>query len=142
MRHTTTDKDGRRIYRTDPKICKSCPYKAECGTNENGQKILQTRIRQEYLDIVELVRLNPLGKTLYAKWKETIERVFADAKEKRAMRYTLHRGLARVERWMRLKFAAMNLKKLAGWSWKNSASPAKTVMFFIFRHSYARLCRA
>ena len=49
-----------------------------------------------------------------------IERVFADAKEKHAMRYTHHRGLAAVTRWVRLKFAAMNLKKLAQWSWRDS----------------------
>jgi len=36
------------------------------------------------------------------------------------MRYTHHRGLAAVTRWVRLKYAAMNLKKLATWSWKNS----------------------
>ena len=36
------------------------------------------------------------------------------------MRYTHHRGLAAVTRSVRLKFAAMNLKKLAVWSWKNS----------------------
>ena len=36
------------------------------------------------------------------------------------MRYTHHRGLAAVTRWVRLKYAAMNLKKLANWSWKNS----------------------
>ena len=44
------------------------------------------------------------------------ERVFADAKENHAMRYTHHRGLAAVTRWVRLKFAAMNQKKLANWS--------------------------
>ncbi|WP_296694713.1 transposase, partial [Ruminococcus sp.] len=43
----------------------------------------------------------------------TIERVFADAKEKHSMRYTNHRGLSRVTNWVRLKFAAMNLKKYA-----------------------------
>ena len=48
---------------------------------------------------------------LYALRKETIERVFADAKEKHAMRYTFYRGLAQVSNWVRLKFAAMNLKK-------------------------------
>ena len=36
------------------------------------------------------------------------------------MRYTHHRGLAAVTRWVRLKYAAMNLKKLAKWSWENS----------------------
>ena len=51
-------------------------------------------------------------KDLYAKRRETIERVFADAKEKHGVRYTLYRGLAQVSKWVRLKFAAMNLKKL------------------------------
>lgn len=31
------------------------------------------------------------------------------------MRYTHYRGLAQVSSWVRLKFAAMNLKKLARW---------------------------
>ena len=46
------------------------------------------------------------------KRKETIEQVFADAKEKYAMRYTQYRGLAQVTNWVKLKFAAMNLKKV------------------------------
>lgn len=45
--------------------------------------------------------------------KETMERVFADAKDKHGMRYTHRRGLARVSSWVRLKFAALDLKKLA-----------------------------
>ena len=69
---------------------------------------------------MEDIRKTDLGKQIYARRKETIERVFADAKEKYAMRYTHHRGLAAVTRWVRLKFAAMNLKKLAQWSWENS----------------------
>ena len=56
---------------------------------------------------------------LYGKRKETIERVFADAKEKHAMRYTQYRGLAQVTNWVKLKFAAMNLKKLATWKWND-----------------------
>ena len=70
--------------------------------------------------MVEQIRKTERAKELYAQRKETIERVFADAKEKHAMRYTHHRGLAAVTRWVRLKFAAMNLKKLANWSWENS----------------------
>ncbi len=37
-------------------------------------------------------------------------------KEKHAMRYIFYRGLAQVSNWVRLKFAAMNLKKLASWN--------------------------
>ena len=121
LRHTTTNKDGRRTYRSTPAKCRDCAFKCRCGANEKGQKVMTTHIWQEYLDIVEDIRKTDLGKKIYARRKETIERVFADAKEKHAMRYTHHRGLAAVTRWVRLKFAAMNLKKLAMWSWRDSA---------------------
>ena len=135
LRHTTTDRDGKRIYRSIPAKCRDCPCREQCGANEKGQKVLQTHIWQEYLDVVEALRKTERGKELYAKRKETIERVFADAKEKHAMRYTQHRGLARVSSWVRLKFAAMNLKKLAVWSWNNSVF---RLLFFIFRPDYER----
>ena len=35
------------------------------------------------------------------------------------MRYTQYRGLTQVANWVKLKFAAMNLKKLARWLWKD-----------------------
>ena len=57
---------------------------------------------------------------LYKQRKETLERVFADAKEKHAMRYTPYRGLAQVSNWVRLKFAAMNLKKFAKRKWRDN----------------------
>ena len=62
------------------------------------------------LEKVEDIRHTPEYKELYERRKETIERVFADAKEKHAMRYTPCRGLSQVTNWVRLKFAAMNLK--------------------------------
>lgn len=65
------------------------------------------------------------------KRKQTIERVFADAKEKHAMRYTHYRGLAAVSRWVRLKYAAMSLKKPANRSWRRA-------FFGAFRHFFAR----
>ena len=54
--------------------------------------------------MVEQIRKTERAKKIYAQRKETIERVFADAKEKHAMRYTHHRGLAAVTRWVRLKY--------------------------------------
>lgn len=120
LRHTTTDRDGKRIYRSTPKNCKACPCREKCGANEKGQKLLTRHIWQEHLDLVEQLRKNERGKELYAQRKETIERVFADSKEKHAMRYTHHRGLTRVANWVKLKYAAMNLKKLARWSAKSA----------------------
>ena len=84
--------------------------------------------------MAEEVRKNEYARMLYRQRKESIERVFADAKEKHAMRYTHHRGLAAVTRWVRLKYAAMNLKKLANWSWKNSFF---SQIWLIFTPKYA-----
>jgi len=58
--------------------------------------------------------------------------VFADAKEKHAMRYTPYTGLAQVTNRVRLKFATMNLKKLAKWKWKRNNTPSKLFDFIIF----------
>ena len=135
LRHTTTDRDGKRTYRSTPEKCRNCPCRVKCGANEKGQKTFMTHIWQEYLDLVEQIRKTDRAKDIYAQRKETIERVFADAKEKHAMRYTHHRGLAAVTRWVRLKFAAMNLKKLANWSWNNS------VFLWIFALSSPRNTR-
>lgn len=42
-------------------------------------------IWQEYVEEADHLRHNPEVKEIYAKRKETIERVFADAKEKHGM---------------------------------------------------------
>ena len=72
---------------------------------------------------------------LYKKRKETIERVFADAKEKHVMRYTQYRGLAQVTNWVKLTFAVMNLKKLATWKWRDLLPSFR---FAIFSLIYVR----
>ena len=135
LRHTTTTKEGKRIYRSTPKECRGCPCCEKCGANAKGQKVLQTHIWQEYLDLVEQIRKTEVWQDIYARRKETIERAFADAKEKHGMRYTHHRGLARVTSWVRLKFAAMNLKKLAIWSCKAPVFPR---FFSCFFHNYVK----
>ena len=71
----------------------------------------------------------PKYQDLYKKRKETIERNFADAKEKHAMRYTQYRGLPQVTNWVKLKFAAMNLKKLARWKWNDSVHSLFSLLF-------------
>nr|WP_270419343.1 transposase [Butyricicoccus sp. AM78-15b2TA] len=76
--------------------------------------------------MAEDVRHTPLYRDIYKLRQQKIERVFADAKEKHGMRYTQYRGLAQVTNWVKLKFAAMNLKKLATWKWKRkNPSPGK-----------------
>ncbi|MDQ9825195.1 transposase, partial [Acinetobacter sp. 163] len=88
-----------------------------------NEKTITRHIWQHYIEMAEDIRHTPKYRELYKKRKETIERVFADAKEKHAMRFTQYRGLAQVTKWVKLKFAAMNLKKIALWKWKRIHRP-------------------
>ena len=117
LHYATTNRDGYREYKSRPYICVSCPTRHKCTHSKSCVKTVNRHIWQDYLERSEDIRLSPSGKAIYELRKETIERVFADAKEKHGMRYTNHRGLARLTNWVRLKFAAMNLKKLAMWRW-------------------------
>ncbi len=69
-------------------------------------------------------------KELYSLRSQTIERVFADAKELYQMRYTRYRGIKRVTMELTLKFACMNLKKLAVWKDRDSIKRAISHGFF------------
>lgn len=117
LKYSTTNRDGYKEFKSNPDICRNCPSRSQCTNSKNYQKVFNRHVWQDYLDFAEDVRHSPLGKESYALRSQTIERVFADAKEKHAMRYTFYRGLSQVTNWVRLKYAAMNLKKLAVWAW-------------------------
>ena len=115
LTYRTTCRDGYREYRSDPKICASCPTRHLCTHAKDCVKTVRRHIWKDYEELADDARYTPEYAKLYRQRKETIERVFADAKVKHAMRYTQYRGLAQVTNWVKLKFAAMNLKKLATW---------------------------
>ena len=100
--------------------------------NQKFEKTVTKHIWSDYLEKVEDIRHTPGYKALYERRKETIERVFADAKEKYAMRYTPYRGLSQVTNWVRLKFAAMNLKKYALHRWKRSHQYSALIRLYTF----------
>ena len=58
-------------------------------------------------------RLEPRGKRLYKRRKETVQRSFADAKQLHSHRYARMRGRAGVQELSWLAAAAPNLKKMA-----------------------------
>ena len=103
-----------------------------CTENAKSEKTVAKHIWLDYLETVEDIRHTPEYKKLYDKRKETIERVFADAKEKHAMRYTPYRGLTQVTNWVRLKFTAMNLKKYAIHRWNTTNPPVFADIISIF----------
>ena len=123
LTYRTTNRDGYREYKSAPRICAGCPTRHLCTRSRDCVKTVQRHIWKDYEELADDARYTPKYQELYKRRKETIERVFADAKEKHAMRYTQYRGLAQVTNWVKLKFAAMNLKKLAKWLWREKLSP-------------------
>lgn len=113
LKYITTTKEGKRQFKSDPAVCVNCPSRSRCTASKDCCKLVEKHIWAEYLELAEDVRHSELGKWIYALRSRTIERVFADAKEKHGMRYTQHRGLPAVTNWVMLKYTAMNLKKLA-----------------------------
>ncbi len=130
LKYSTTNRDGYREFKSSPKICENCPSREKCTESKNFQKTYTQHVWYKYLDRLLDVKYSIEYKGLYEHRKETIERVFADAKEKYAMRYTPYRGLSQVTNWVRLKFACMNLKKLAIHMFRNCSSYFKLTVFF------------
>jgi hypothetical protein len=117
LKYSTTNRDGYKEYKSNPNDCKCCPSRERCTHSASCQKVVIKHIWADYLEKAEDFRHSPAGKDSYRMRSQTIERVFADAKEKHGMRYTMLRGLRRVDDWITMKFAVMNLKKLATWAW-------------------------
>ena len=115
LKYSTTNKGGYREYKSDPNICKNCLHRAQCTESKNCQKVVTRHVWEEYMEMAEDVRHSDKGKEVYRLRKETIERVFADAKVKHGLRFTQYRGLARLKMQVLLTFSCMNLKKLASW---------------------------
>ena len=119
LHYATTNREGYREFKSNPDLCENCTELNKCTHNKQHRKIVAKHIWADYLEQAEDYRYMRKYKQLYELRKEIIERVFADAKEKYAMRYTLYTGLSRVSGWVRLKYAAMNLKKLAIHKWND-----------------------
>jgi transposase len=86
LKYTTTTKEGYRQYKSNPTICANCPFISQCTESKNNQKLIQRHIWESYVEEADHLRHTHEIKQIYAKRKETIERVFADAKEKHGMR--------------------------------------------------------
>lgn len=139
LHYSTTSRDGYREYKSDAKTCASCPTRRLCTNSQSCQKVVTQHIWRDFVERAEDIRHSPLGKRTYEQRKETVERVFADAKEKHGMRYTQYRGLAAVTNWVKLKYTAMNLKKFAIHWWRDNRSfPPNPFFELLHFHIYAK----
>ena len=116
--YRTTTKEGYRQYVSNPLHCKDCPFLSRCTQSKNHQKVIQRHVWEENMEEADHLRHTEENKIIYARRKETIKRVFANAKEKHGMRWPTLRGLEKLSMQAMLTFAAMNLKRMANWLWK------------------------
>ena len=119
LKYSTTDREGLREYKSDPEKCKACPYLSQCTQSKNSQKVVTRHVWQEALEEA-IENEYTLGvREIYKQRQETIERVFAMAKELHGLRYTQEYGRARQRVKAALTYACMNLKKLARKRWSD-----------------------
>lgn len=90
-------------------------------------KVITRHVWQEYADRVEKRRNSKEWKEIYPRRKETIERVFAENKERHNLRFTRVRGLEKNQFQATLLFACHNLVKMARWKWELEKTASKKV---------------
>lgn len=113
LKYSTTNRNGYREYKSNNKICKNCPYIEKCTLSKNNIKVIARHLWEAYIEKCEDIRHAKGSKEIYAKRKETIERIFGTAKEQHGLRYTNQIGKEKMAMKVGLTFASMNLKKLA-----------------------------
>lgn len=117
--YSTTNRNGYREYKSDPKKCEKCALLDQCTHSKNHQKVILQHVWSSYVEEAEEIRHTLGTKEIYSKRKESVERTFAEVKENNGMRFTRLRGMEKNKVQALLIFACHNLKKLAFWRWKN-----------------------
>ena len=112
LRYSTTNKDGRKQYKSNEKQCKSCPHLKKCTQSRNCTKVIERHVWQEDLEESIKLQKSQEGKRIYDQRKQTVEREFGDGKRRHGLDYTLYRGHERVYDQTLLTFTGMNMKKL------------------------------
>ncbi len=111
--YSTTTREGYRTYKSDPKVCINCPHINKCTRSSNHVKVITRHVWEDYKDEVNSHRFENIGKEIYVRRKETIERSFADSKQLHGLRYARFRNKERVSDQCLLTSACQNMKKIA-----------------------------
>jgi IS5 family transposase len=113
LSYRTTNREGYRQYHSDPALCRNCPVRHKCTESANATKVVTRHVWEASRERIEQHRLSRVGKRIYKRRKETVERSFADGKQLHGHRYARMRGLTRVQQQCLLAAAAQNIKKIA-----------------------------
>src|SRR5690606_28589602 len=111
LSYKTTNRSGYREYKSNPQVCKNCPFLSKCTHSKTYTKTITRHVWEDAKEWARQNRLSERGKQLYKRRSQTIERSFADAKELHGLRYARYRGLAKVREQCLLIAVAQNIKK-------------------------------
>ncbi len=96
LHYVTTNREGYRVYKSSSKDCEGCPYLSKCTKSKKHEKVITRHVWEADKEESNHIRHTDEWKTIYPQRKQTIERVFADAKENHGMRFTRLRGLQKI----------------------------------------------
>lgn len=113
LEYTTTNRQGYKEYKCKNDRCKNCPSRELCLSAKAKTKTLRRHVWEDYKDEFYTFTHTDVGKKIYSRRKETVERSFADSKELFGLRYCRMRGLSKVAEQCLLTAAAQNMKKIA-----------------------------
>lgn len=113
LAYRTTNRNGYREYKSDPKVCRDCPLLDQCTRSRNHTKVVIRHVWEAEREVINQNRLTAWGQQELQRRRETVERSFADAKELHGHRYARFRGVARVQGQCLLAAASQNMKKIA-----------------------------
>lgn len=113
LTYATTNREGYKVYKSNPQDCEKCPYLSQCTQSKNHTKVIMRHVWEEDKEAAEEIRYTAEYKEIYGQRKETIERVFADCKENHGMRFTRLKGKQKNQHETLIIFSCHNLKKMA-----------------------------
>jgi transposase len=113
LNYRTTNREGYRQYHSDPDKCRNCPVRHKCTQSANATKVVTRHVWESSRERMDQHRLSRVGKRIYKRRKETVERSFADGKQLHGQRYARMRGRTRVQQQCLLAATAQNIKKIA-----------------------------
>lgn len=74
LKYSTTNRQGYRLYKSNPKDCKQCPFIHQCTGNKKFQKIITRHVWDDYKEeTVNHIRHSDAWKEIYPQRKQTIE---------------------------------------------------------------------
>lgn len=111
--YKTTQRNGYRVYASNPKVCSNCKFLKQCNNNKQKCRVISRHVWEEDKIKIASNRLTSYGREIYKRRKETIERSFADAKQLHGYRYARLRGLWNVSFQCFMTAICQNLKKIA-----------------------------